>query len=103
MRECLCCGKSYKYCPNCGKDEKKPLWYDSFCSENCKDIFDITTEYYFGHITKDKAKEGFSKCDLSKLESFRDSVIRDVKKILETNEKSVDFENKEVKTSKFIK
>lgn len=103
MRECLTCGQHYKYCPNCGKDEKKPLYFESYCSENCKDIFDIATEYYFGHISKTKAQSDLSKCDMSKLESFRDSVKRDVKKILEPDAKSIDSEAKEVKSLKYIK
>ena len=103
MRKCLTCGQGYKYCPTCGEDERKPLWMELYCSENCKDIFDIATEYSFGHITVDEAQDKFSKCDLSKLDSLKESVKNDVKKILNSKKTSVDFENKEVKTSKFIK
>ena len=51
MRKCVCCGKEYEFCPNCGK-KSQPLWMVSFCSETCKDLFNLVSAYNIGRVGK---------------------------------------------------
>ena len=45
MRTCVVCGKQYEYCNKCRKYENLPLWMFTFCSERCKSIYNITSNY----------------------------------------------------------
>lgn len=78
---CAVCYKSYEYCPVCGKDKDKPTWMFTFCSENCHDIYLITSSYANHKLTANKAKNKLDKLDLSGLNDFGGSyqnVIADI-------------------------
>lgn len=81
-RKCYLCGEKYQYCPTCGNDRLKPTWMAEFHSESCKNIFDICTRYNMQLMTKEEAQKALSACDLSKKESFKDYVQRDLANIL---------------------
>lgn len=51
QRQCVCCGKEYEYCPNCAK-VKQPQWKVTFCSESCKDLFNMVSAYNTHRISK---------------------------------------------------
>ena len=82
-RTCYMCGEKYSYCPTCSEDKSKPAWMATFHDENCKTIFQTCTKYNMKSITKEEAKEVLSQCDLSNKASFRDSVKKDLKVILD--------------------
>lgn len=78
---CAVCYKSYEYCPVCGKDKDKPTWMFTFCSENCHDIYLVTSSYANHKLTANKAKNRLDKLDLSGLDNFGGSyqnVIADI-------------------------
>mgnify|MGYP003174143156 FL=1 len=78
---CAVCYKSYEYCPVCGKNKDKPAWMFTFCSENCHDIYLITSSYANHKLTANKAKNKLDKLDLSGLNDFGGSyqnVIADI-------------------------
>ena len=52
-RTCICCGKTYEYCPNCQRDVK-PLWMVSFHNETCKELFNLVSAYKMGMVEKDR-------------------------------------------------
>ena len=64
-RKCIVCGTEYSYCRSCPKDAKKETWYALYDNENCKNISQALTDYNFNKITKEKAKEILSKCDMA--------------------------------------
>lgn len=74
-RECLTCGTKYSYCPNCNR--KEPSWMAEFHDENCKNIFQICTQYNVGLLTKEVAQEELKACDLSNKENFKQFIHRD--------------------------
>lgn len=78
-KKCLCCNVAYSYCPNCNR--KDPSWMTEFHDENCKLIFDICTRYNMQLMTKEEAQKALSACDLSKKESFKDYIQRDLANI----------------------
>lgn len=81
-RTCCVCRDKYKFCNLCGEDRDKPLWYFTFCSENCHDIYKITSEFENGNISDLDAKEQLKKMDLSKKENFGESYQKSIKKIM---------------------
>ena len=64
-RNCILCGKAYKYCPSCPKDAKKETWYALFDSENCKNISKALTDQNLNKLSKDEARKALFACDLS--------------------------------------
>ena len=72
-RICSVCKRTYKYCPLCKEDAKKPTWLFAFCSENCKDIYNITSSFEDGCMTDTEAKAKLEKLDLSRKEYFGES------------------------------
>lgn len=77
-KKCLLCEKEYNYCPQCGH-KAYDLWKITFCSANCKEIFQTCVDYNLGAITLEDAKKKLDKCDLKGKENFN----ADIKKILE--------------------
>ena len=84
-RKCLICQKAYRFCGHCANEEhREDTWRTIFCSENCREIFNILSMQGNGHIESSEAKSKLAKLDLSKLEGFRD----DFKKQIESINKS---------------
>ena len=83
-RECLTCGTKYFYCPNCNR--KEPSWMAEFHAENCKNIFQICTQYNVGLLTKEDAQQALKACDLSNKDNFKSCIQRDFENIFATEE-----------------
>ena len=84
-RECICCGKAYKYCNTCADQILEPTWKAIYCSENCKKVFMTTTNYLADDITEDQARNSFEQCDLSGKENFKKRIIEVIDEVLKTN------------------
>lgn len=80
-RECYLCNTKYEYCPTCSQDKNKPAFMATFHSENCKNIFQICTNFNLGIQTKSEAKTALEQCDLSNKENFKSYVKNDLEKI----------------------
>lgn len=94
-RTCLVCRTKYDWCNHCSsKAHDREEWKNIYCSENCKDIFDIVSAREFNHIGSLEAKTKLQSKDLSGLEGFREDLKKIVKDILNTPE-----EKKEIKSS----
>lgn len=72
-RKCLLCNKIYEYCPQCGHKDYD-LWKITFCSLNCRSVFQTLVDYNLGAITADEAKEKLSKLDLSNKDNYNDNI-----------------------------
>lgn len=81
MRKCAVCRTEYTYCNRCQEDKDKPTWYFTFCSSNCKDIYDATSKFENGQLTEDEAKKILDKLDLSKVDNFGQSYKSSITKI----------------------
>ena len=85
---CKVCGTKYDYCPNCDKYKDEPRWKITFCSENCKDIFDTLVKHTVGKFSTKEAQKALSKLDLSGKGGF-DADIRDhIDSIMATSKNS---------------
>lgn len=79
---CATCRCSYNFCPKCNEDKDKPLWYFTFCSQNCHDIYEITSSFENGKIDADEAKLKLDNLNLSKLDNFGESYKKSIDKIM---------------------
>ena len=81
-RICIICGTKYKYGGNCSDNAvKHETWRNIYCSENCRKIFDVLSAQANGHISDKDAYNEISKLDIKNLESFRDDIKDQIKRI----------------------
>lgn len=99
-KTCICCGKKYEFCLNCAEYDHLPRWMNIWHNENCKNLFDITTEYLAGNITSEKAKEEFAKCDLSYKNELHESIINAINEVNKRNKKIAVSKEKTVEDKK---
>lgn len=95
-RICAVCHLNYHYCPRCNEDKDKPLWYFTFCSSNCKDIYSVASDFENNQIDVNKAKEKLDKLDLTKLDNFGESYKKTINRIFAETKKDVDNETQNV-------
>ena len=81
---CATCHSEYDFCPKCSKDKDKPLWYFTFCSQNCHDIYEVTSSFENGNINADEAKLRLDGLNLSKLDNFGESYKKSIDKIMDS-------------------
>lgn len=95
-RICLCCKTAYEYCGTCRKGVDLPAWRNLFDTENCKDVFQIVSDYEQKAIDKAKAKKMLETCDTK--QHFKTEIKKVVDEILEEEKKPVikKTENKKV-------
>ena len=79
---CATCRSNYDFCPKCNRDKDKPLWYFTFCSQNCHDIYEITSSFENGKIDANEAKLKLNNLNLSKLDNFGESYKKSINKIM---------------------
>jgi len=90
MRTCKICGKKYEYCGHCPSKNTIEPWRNLYCSEKCREVFNVLDNFASKKISKEEAKK--------KLESlgFDLSKVRDVHKaavniIFEDNKKEAEL------------
>ena len=64
------CSKEYEHCGHCGGTPK--LWKNIFCSENCRDIYNVLNKYDGKLITKEDGIEQLKAFNLSVVPKFND-------------------------------
>lgn len=69
-RTCSVCGTHYEYCGVCSQYQHLPRWMDAYCSENCKDLYNITAGWINGWLDKEVELARLNKSDLSKKDQF---------------------------------
>lgn len=95
-RECIICGTKYKYCRNCSQYDPEETWRNLFCSENCKDIFNIASEHFDSKNTNvQEAYEKLSEKDLSKKSQFNKHILAEIEKILSDGQSKISVEKTE--------
>ena len=98
-RKCIVCPDKhhYKYCSNCSGYNSKETWRFLYCSQNCKEIYSIATDFVNGKLTGLEAKHKLEKLDLSDLEFYHSVIKKNIEDILafedviESEEKKVVF------------
>lgn len=103
LRMCCVCHDEYSFCPVCNSEDRlKPTWHFAYCSENCKDIYNITSAFEDGRMTDIEAKAKLEKLDLSRKEYFGESYKNSIASIMKAKAQVIKKENKktEVKSVK---
>ena len=96
-RVCLACGKTYEFCSSCPTSKNLPVWKNIFDEENCKTVFEVTSDYAQGVITKDKAKDKLKNTN-TKLD-FKENIKKLLDEILEEPKIEINTEE-EIKPQK---
>ena len=82
LRTCAVCMRKYQFCSRRKEDVNKEMWHYTFCSQDCHDIYDTTSKFEDGRISKNTAKKQLNKLDLSRLDSFGESYKKSISKIM---------------------
>ena len=84
QRKCKCCGKSYDYCPNCGKSSSTP-WMFSFDTEACKELFNAVSAYNMKLIKEDGIKNIVEKYSITDFSIYKDDIKNLLNNLLKTS------------------
>lgn len=85
-RKCVVCRQEYFYCAtNCAESRGKPSWMISFCSENCKKVYDACAAFNAKMMSAEQAKNILDTCDLSDKGHFTVSTQKLILEIYETS------------------
>lgn len=88
----ICCvdKTQYVFCPHCGGSyNPNEMWKVTFCSKNCKSIYETCNAYANNQIKASEAKDILSRLDLSKIELFPNGIKKNIFDILSITEKVV--------------
>lgn len=80
-RVCIVCGKEYEYCGNCSAHRNLETWHTIYHDSNCREVFNITSEYMTKMITKEEARKKYGKCDLSNKENFQKVILSAINEV----------------------
>lgn len=86
-RKCIVCGKVYPYCPTCSDYSKMPPWHTLFCEDNCRKIFNITSDFLAEAISATEAKTKFDECNLQDKLAFNDNVTKAIETVYREDSK----------------
>lgn len=97
-RSCILCGKVYEYCNSCSAFQDKPVWMFSYCSEDCKDITSLLTDYIYNKVSKEDTKKIIDTKDTSRHMKYKGSYGKAYKEIMG----EVDSEKEEIGEEKEV-
>lgn len=87
-RVCKVCGSEYNFCPTCQRLTSSEKYKLMFCSQNCRDVFQVCANHTVGMIDKATAKEELSALDLSKQNQYSEKLKADIDTIMDNHKKS---------------
>lgn len=76
QRQCIVAPNKhhYVYCPSCGKGDIKESWRFLYCSENCKKIYEVCSDFVDGRIDGQQANSRLKSLDLSGIADFHPQI-----------------------------
>lgn len=86
-RICICCGKEYEFCYNCGDNRKKYelAWKNNYDVESCRDVFNTITDYRMGILTPEEASEKLKTIDMVNRATYTFGIAKYVDELLGDN------------------
>lgn len=81
-RTCGICKDKYSYCPTCAADAHKPTWMAVFCSENCREFYNVINDYKHKKVNNENAYKKLKALDLSSLSKLPENFKLIVDEIL---------------------
>ena len=80
LRTCIVCGRQYEFCPNCkNQAHANEQWRSIYCSDNCRQIFHVCSDYQANKITKQQAGVQLAKLNLPS--KMSDGIKKNVQEI----------------------
>ena len=67
------CGKTYLYCPVCDEYQHMPYWSLVYCSENCKNIDGVLSDWGSHMISSEEAAKKLAALDTSRMEYWNEN------------------------------
>lgn len=88
---CALCGTAYKYCGGCREDMHLPIWKNTFCSEECLNVYEAMVAFVNGHSTKEAAKVVLMKYQSSgKYQNYKKSFATTYQQIMKEDEPEIE-------------
>ena len=87
-RECLVCAKHYQYCPHCNKNNIKETWKNTYCSKECREIFNTCSNFEGKLISQEEAYNKLSELDINS-KNVTNSVRGSVERIMSYKPKTI--------------
>lgn len=81
-KTCVLDFQKYSFCSGCSDYAHYPRWMESFCSDNCRKIFNIYMKNKAGLMNAAEAKAELLKCDLSNKDHFEEGLKVGIEAIL---------------------
>ena len=73
-RQCICCGKTYQYCPHCGSFSNHPKWMFNYDQESCMELFNVVSAYNMGVVKKEEVLTVVKKYNITDFSKYKDSI-----------------------------
>lgn len=99
-RKCYTCRQEYEYCPDCLTDYNKPKWMFCFCSEECKDVYNVISNYNTkeSNVTQDDVVKVLKKYNVKDVKKYAPDIQKELKEITNVSKKN----NKKPETSEEV-
>ena len=81
LKQCLVCGKKYKYCAHCNKNGVITTWKNIYCSKECREIFNTCSDYEGKLISQEDAYKKLTELNVNP-DTVKKSVKGTVNKIM---------------------
>ena len=81
MRQCLVCSRTYPFCGHCNKNNIVELWKNTYCSKECREIFNTCSNFEGGLISQKDAYDALKRLGVDTL-TINKSVKDTVEKIM---------------------
>lgn len=82
VQTCLLCKQTYEYCGGCSKYKHLPTFMTTFCSQNCRDIYQVMTNFEGKILTKEEAKRQLMNLDISRHDYYTKSFATSYNRIM---------------------
>ena len=82
VQTCLLCKQTYEYCGGCSKYKHLPTFMTTFCSQNCRDIYQVMTNFEGKILTKEEAKRQLMNLDISRHNYYTKSFATSYNRIM---------------------
>lgn len=100
---CALCGSAYKYCGNCREDMQLPIWMNTFCSEECLNVYEAMVAFVNKRSSKEATKAVLMKYQESgKYQNYKKSFADTYNQIMTEEESDSKEENTQDKEQKNI-
>lgn len=71
-KKCIVCNKHHKYCVNDPRYDKNETWRNLYCSEECREVFDVYNEFKHGLIKAEEASRRIKKINYDGLDKINE-------------------------------